>query len=246
MTFNRPTSVGWARTACFILIAVMNLSSWIDLQGLFVEIPLIIPFTPERWTLPSIAAVCVCAANICPIVVAILRWKQGSRFSEIPYIYLIIIVGIIACILSALFWQETVFLFGQERSVWLLSCIFILSMLDCTSSLVFFDFMKRFRSHYLNAVFLGEAMTSVIPTLLILAQGVGGETICIQTNNGTIAEPSYTQPRFSVRVFMFCIAAIITASLVSFVLLRWTNVVTLADAAEPVSTSSFARDTTTT
>ncbi|CAF4207417.1 unnamed protein product, partial [Adineta steineri] len=37
------TSVRWAQTACFVLIAIMNLSAWIDLQGLFVEIPLIIP-----------------------------------------------------------------------------------------------------------------------------------------------------------------------------------------------------------
>ena len=231
----RFSSLRWARILCFILIAVMNLSAWIDLQGLFVEIPLIVPFTPERWTLPSIAAVCVCAANIVPIIVVILRWYQGKRFSEIPYIYMIIVIGIIACCLLALFWHKTVFLFGRERSVWLLTCIFILSMLDCTSSLVFFDYMKRFQAQYLRAVFLGEALTSVIPILLILAQGVAGETICIHTDNGTVLEPSYTEPRFSVRIFMFCIAGIITASLIAFVILRWTNVVTLADVLEAVS-----------
>jgi riboflavin transporter 2 len=218
-----------------MLIAIMNLSAWIDLQGLFVEIPLIIPFTPERWTLPSIAAICVCGANIVPLIVVILRWRQGKRFSEIPYIYMIIIIGVIACFVLALLWQKTVFLFGRERSVWLLGCIFILSMLDCTSSLVFFDYMKHFRTEYLRAVFLGEALTSVIPTLLILAQGVAGETICIQSSNNTILEPTYTQPRFSVRIFMFCIAGIISASLIAFILLRWTNIVTLANAAEMVS-----------
>ena len=215
----------------------MNLSAWIDLQGLFVEIPLIIPFTPERWTLPSIAAICVCVANIVPIIIVIIRWRQGQRFSEIPYIYMIIIVGVIACFVVALYWQKTVFIFGRQRSIWLLSCITILSMLDCTSSLVFFDYMKRFRTEYLRAVFLGEALTSVIPTLLILAQGVAGETICIQNKNSTILEPTYTQPRFSVRVFMFCIASIIVASLIAFILLRWTNIVTLANAAETVRRS---------
>jgi riboflavin transporter 2 len=219
----------------------MNLSAWIDLQGLFVEIPLIVPFTPERWTLPSIAAICVCAANIVPIIVVIVRWYQGKRFSEIPYIYMIIIVGVIACFILALFWQKTVFLFGRQRSIWLLSCIFILSMLDCTSSLVFFDYMKRFRKEYLRAVFLGEALTSVIPTLLILAQGVAGETICIHNSNSTILEPSYTQPRFSVTIFMFCITGIIVASLIAFIILRWTSIVTLANAAETVSDSKISQ-----
>ncbi|CAF0989427.1 unnamed protein product [Rotaria sp. Silwood1] len=105
-------------------------------------------------------------------------------------------------------------------------------MLDCTSSLVFFDYMKRFRTQYLRAVFLGEALTSAIPTVLILAQGVAGETICIQKINSTLLEPSYTQPRFSVKIFMFCIAGIIIASLIAFILLRWTSIVRLADAAE--------------
>lgn len=216
----------------------MNLSAWIDLQGLYVELPLIVPFTPERWTLPSLASICMCAANIVPVIVVIQRRRQGKRFSEIPYIYLIIIVGILACFVLAFFWHKTIFLFGQERSVWLLSCIFILSTLDCTSSLVFFDYMKRFRTEYLRAVFLGESLTSAIPTVLILAQGVGGETICVQDINGTMVEPQYTQPRFSVRIFMFCIAIIIIASLIAFVILRWTNIVALADATEPVEDQS--------
>ncbi|CAF4138910.1 unnamed protein product, partial [Adineta steineri] len=32
----------------------MNLSSWIDLSGVFVELPIIIPLTPEGWKLPSL------------------------------------------------------------------------------------------------------------------------------------------------------------------------------------------------
>jgi ABC-type branched-subunit amino acid transport system permease subunit len=78
----------------------------------------------------------------------------------------------------------------------------------------------------------------VIPTILILAQGVAGETICVQGINGTIAATSYTEPRFSVRIFMFAIASIILASLIAFVLLRWTKIVEKANAAEDVSRSS--------
>jgi riboflavin transporter 2 len=163
-----------------------------------------------------------------------LRWYQGKRFSEIPYIYIIISVGIISCCILAIFWQQTMFLFGRERSVVLIGCVFALSMLDCTSSLVFFDYIKRFRTQYLTAVFLGEALTGAIPTLLLLIQGIGGETICVQNSNGTAVTPTFTQPRFSVTVFMFLIAGIILASLIAFTLLQWTNIVSLANAAELV------------
>ena len=217
----------------------MNLSAWIDLQGLFVELPLITPLTPEGWTLPSSISLCICAANIGPILIVLLRWRQGKRFSEIPYIYIIIIIGIVSCCVMAVSWQKTVLLFGRERSVWLLGTILTLSLLDCTSSLVFFDYMKRFRAHYLTAAFLGEGLTTLLPTLLALLQGIGSDTICVSIGNGTILEPIYSQPRFSVTVFLFLIAGIILLSLTAFILLRWTNIVSLADAAELVNKQSL-------
>ncbi|CAF1336008.1 unnamed protein product [Rotaria sordida] len=223
----------YAQIICFILIVVMNLSAWIDLQGVFVELPIMISFIPEGWTIPSIVGLCLCAANIMPAIVTFLRWYQGKRFSEIPYIYIIIIIGIVSCCVLAFTWQETTYLFGRERSLWLLGSVFTLCMLDSTSSLVFFDYMKRFRIRYLTAVFLGEGLTGVIPTLLLLLQGSGGEAICIQSNNDTTLEPTFTQPRFSVTVYMLLITSIIVASLIAFILLRWTNIVALADAAEP-------------
>ncbi|CAF5054745.1 unnamed protein product, partial [Rotaria sp. Silwood1] len=64
-------------------------------------------------------------------------------------------------------------------------------------------------------------------------QGSGGEAICVKSNNGTTLEPIFTQPRFSVTIYMLLIASIIIASLIAFVLLRWTNIVSLADATEP-------------
>ncbi|CAF4816417.1 unnamed protein product, partial [Rotaria magnacalcarata] len=65
--------------------------------GLFVELPLMISFIPERWTLPSIVGSCLCATNIMPAIITWFRWYEGKRFSEIPYIYMIITIGIVAC-----------------------------------------------------------------------------------------------------------------------------------------------------
>ncbi|CAF1289979.1 unnamed protein product [Rotaria sordida] len=210
----------YAQIICFILIVVMNWSSWIDLNGVFVELPIMISFIPEGWRIPSIVGLCLCAANIMPAIVTFLRLYQGKRFSEIPYIYMVIIIGIVSCFILAFFWNKTTYLFGSERSL-------------CTSSLVFFDYIKRYRVRYLTAVFLGEGLTGVIPTLLLLAQGSGGEAICVQSDNGTMLKPTFTQPRFSVTVYMLLIASIIVASLLAFVILQHSNIVSLADAAKP-------------
>jgi hypothetical protein len=94
--------------------------------------------------------------------------------------------------------------------------------------------MKRFRPQYLTAVFLGEGLTGAIPTLLLLIQGIGSETVCVQSSNGTTLEPTFTEPRFSTTIFMLLITGIIVTSFIAFLLLRWTNIISLANAAEPV------------
>ncbi|CAF4502784.1 unnamed protein product, partial [Rotaria magnacalcarata] len=180
--------------------------AWIDSQGLFVELPLMISFIPERWTLPSIVGSCLCATNIMPAIITWLRWYEGKRFSEIPYIYMIITIATL--------------LFDRERSIWLIGSVFTLSMLDCTLSLLFFDYMKRFRTQYLTAVSLGEGLTGLIPTILLLIQGIGGESSCASNINGTIVALTFTQPSFSITVYMLLIASIIVGLLLAFVLLR--------------------------
>ncbi|CAF0834349.1 unnamed protein product [Didymodactylos carnosus] len=102
-----------------------------------------------------------------------MKFYQNKRFTEIPYIYIIIIVGIVACIAIGFFWKVTAHIFGAERSVALLAATFSLALLDCSSSLIFADYMKRFQPQYLNAMFFGESFTATIPTILALIQGVG-------------------------------------------------------------------------
>ena len=210
----------------------MNLSTWIDLNSIWVELPLIVNSAPERWTLPSTLSLVISVANIFPVLVVIARWRLGKRYSEIPFIYIIIIVGIIACICISLFWQHRALIYGVERSYALILAVFALAMLDCTSSLVFCDYMRRFKARYLQAMFIGESLTGTLPTLIALAQGVAGEVRCVKMNDTAPLEAVYSEPRFSVSVFFLLVAGIILLSLVAFLFLRRTSIVQLANASD--------------
>jgi riboflavin transporter 2 len=224
----------WAEYSCYTLIIIFNLSTWIDLNSVWIELPLIVTSAPERWTLPSTLSLIISLANIFPVIVVIIRWRLGKRFSEIPFIYIIIIVGIIACCSMGLFWKYTTFIFGKERSFALIIAVFALAMLDCTSSLVFCDYMRRFKAKYLQAMFFGEALTGTLPTLIALAQGVGGEVRCAISNQTLNMQPIYSVPRFSVSVFFFLVTGIIVISLIAFMILRMTSLVKLAKAEDKV------------
>jgi riboflavin transporter 2 len=84
-------------------------------------------------------------------------------------------------------------------------------------------------------MFLGESLTSTLPTLIALAQGVGGEVECIRNNETLSIEPVYSKPRFSVSVFFILISGIIGISLIAFIILRTTSVVELANAEDKIS-----------
>ncbi|CAF4452914.1 unnamed protein product, partial [Adineta steineri] len=73
----------WAENTVFWLIVILNLSTWIDLNSVWIELPLIVNTAPERWTLPSTLSLIISLANVFPLLVVIIRWRLGKRFSEI-------------------------------------------------------------------------------------------------------------------------------------------------------------------
>ena len=128
--FHSPNSkpLKWAENVCFTLIVILNLSTWIDLNSVWIELPLIVNTAPEHWTLPSTLSLIISLANIFPVIVVIVRWILGERFSEIPFIYVIITVGVIACFSIGLFWNYTAYIFGAERSYALIIAVFALGL----------------------------------------------------------------------------------------------------------------------
>jgi riboflavin transporter 2 len=92
----------------------------------------------------------------------------------------------------------------------------------------FSDYMTRFRADFTNAVFLGESLTTVIPSLLAIAQG-NGQIECISSpNNNTVSNfstiASYKTARFSVSIYFLCIFFLLTLSFIAFVILQWTKI----------------------
>ena len=72
----------------------------------------------------------------------------------------------------------------------------------------------------------GEGLSGLIPGLLGLAQGVGGDAICVNTSlNDNDTEygliPEYPPARFSVEVFFFCLFLLICISGIAFTLLHF-------------------------
>ena len=64
-----------------VLAILFGVSSWISINGLWVELPLLVNRLPESWSLASYLSVIVQIANLGPITYCGLRWLSKGKVS---------------------------------------------------------------------------------------------------------------------------------------------------------------------
>uniref|UniRef100_W5LC28 Riboflavin transporter n=1 Tax=Astyanax mexicanus TaxID=7994 RepID=W5LC28_ASTMX len=216
-----------------VLACLFGIGSWVAINGMWVELPLIVPEIPEGWFLPSYLTVIIQLANIGPLFITLMhRFKPGA-LDERPVIYTIVVVGVVATFLLAFLWKYTLLVGNAVHSVALLSLSFLLSVVDCTSSVTFLPFMMRLQPQYLTTYFVGEGLSGLIPAVVALIQGVG----LVQCKNATTSanismynssweasdklEAHYPPANFSAQVFFLFLSAMMVVCLGAFLMLNY-------------------------
>ena len=160
-----------------ILICLFGAGSWIEINGIWVELPILVPESPQYWKLPSYLTVIIQIANIGPIIYVLsnryIKYKGRKVVTEVPIICFVLSVGVIASFLLAFTWKETSFIDGKEYSTALIVLSFFLALVDCTSSVTFLPFMAFFPKQYMTIYYIGEGMSGFLPSIVSLIQGVG-------------------------------------------------------------------------
>nr|XP_057909349.1 solute carrier family 52, riboflavin transporter, member 3-B [Doryrhamphus excisus]XP_057909350.1 solute carrier family 52, riboflavin transporter, member 3-B [Doryrhamphus excisus] len=216
-----------------VLACLFGMGSWVAINGMWVELPLIVPEIPEGWYLPSYLTVLIQMANIGPLFITLMHRFRPGMLDERPIVYCIVSLGIIATFLLAFFWKHTVTIGGALHSVSLLILCFLLSVVDCTSSVTFLPFMMRLGPQYLTTYFAGEGLSGLVPALVALIQGVG----VVHCQNATLTdsfnqtlenssvgsgklEAIYQPATFSAQVFFLFLSIMMVVCLIAFTLLN--------------------------
>ncbi|XP_054637634.1 solute carrier family 52, riboflavin transporter, member 3-B [Dunckerocampus dactyliophorus] len=211
-----------------VLACLFGMGSWVAINGMWVELPLIVPEIPEGWYLPSYLTVLIQMANVGPLFITLMHRFRPGMLDERPVVYCIVVLGIIATFLLAFFWKHTVTIGGAPHSVPLLILCFLLSVVDCTSSVTFLPFMMRLSPQYLTTYFAGEGLSGLVPALVALIQGVG----VVHCQNATLTdsfnqtvgsgelEAIYQPATFSAQVFFVFLSVMMVVCLIAFTLLN--------------------------
>uniref|UniRef100_A0A4W5KH05 Riboflavin transporter n=1 Tax=Hucho hucho TaxID=62062 RepID=A0A4W5KH05_9TELE len=194
-----------------VLACCFGLGSWVAVNGLWVELPLIVNTLPEGWELPSYLTVIIQLANLGPLLVTVMHKLYPGRLRESAVIYSVLSIGVLACVLLAFFWDETTVVAAAPRSTVFFILTLFLALVDCTSSVTFLPFMMQLPAHYITTYFIGEGLSGFIPGLVALGHGVGMAK-CL---NGTQSSGNLTEKDMYI-VFFFFLAAMMCISLVAF------------------------------
>lgn len=233
----------------FLLVMLFSMSTWIDVVGIWVEIPLLVNALPEGWGLPAFLTIIIQCANIGPATYALVykfRSKSPSKNTfvkiqrsfvgcDVLVSFVIIVVAALSVFLMCFFWSYTVIVAGAPHSVPLFVLVCSTSLVSCMSSVVFLPYMARFNAVYISAYYIGQGLSGLVPGLVGLIQGVGQEPICVnytkvifnETGNFTYLEPAlkpyYKPPLFSVDIFFGFIAGLLVISLLAFYILNFAS-----------------------
>lgn len=209
---------GWWDSAAVThgLMALFAMGSWISVNSLWVELPVVVNVLPEGWNLPAYLSVLIAFGNLGPIAVTITHHCAPGRLNERVVIHCIQVLAVVTAAFLAIFWSHTVTVAGQERSIPFLLFTFVLSFVCCTSNVTFLPFMFRYPPQYIRTFFIGQGLSALFPCVVALGQGVG-KVECTSVN-GTV-EPVYYEENFPAQNFFWFLFIMLTISALSFLAL---------------------------
>ncbi len=103
-----------------VLCVLFGIGTWLCVNGLWVELPILVQHLPEGWELPAYLSVVIQLANLGPVLYTVLNSYFPRVVTEVRSIYVVMCVGFTAVILLASYWNVVEFVLGKQHSVALL------------------------------------------------------------------------------------------------------------------------------
>ncbi|XP_044309257.1 solute carrier family 52, riboflavin transporter, member 2 [Varanus komodoensis] len=206
-------SLGSTTVVTHVLVALFGMGSWVSVNSLWVELPVVVKMLPEGWNLPAYLSVLIALGNIGPVSVTLAHHFAPGRLRERWLIHAIQGLAVGAALLLALFWDRTAVVAGEPHSVGFLALAFVLALGCCTSNVSFLPFMYQFPPLFIRTFFVGQGLSALLPCVLALGQGVG-QLECL---NGT--QPHYPEENFSATAYFWLLLALLAVSALAFLAL---------------------------
>ncbi|CAK9808509.1 Riboflavin transporter 2 [Anthophora plagiata] len=209
-----------------LLIILFGISAWIGINGVFIQLPVLINTSPEGWALPAYLVLVIQAANFGPLLYTILQYFR-CEINEPWWILCLLASGSSAMGLLSFFYSEKTIIYGVEYSLMLYVLTFFNALVGCFSSVLFMPYLRNFDERLLISYFIGEGLSGVLPSVVALIQGVEDNLECASFRNNTNTE-SHSDSfglNFSPSEYFLFIFIILFLSLTAFAIVEYSSFV---------------------
>lgn len=215
--------VKYGHVVVHLLVILFGTSTWIGVNGIFVELPLLVNIAPEGWNLPAYIVIATQSANVGPAIYAFLR-KCKCEMNESLCILCLLFLQIVATGLLIFLHDKTTVVAGDRHSLILFVSVFLTALVGCFSPVLFMPYLRDFDNVYIVSYFIGEGLSGVLPSAVALIQGVGERTECNAVlNNLTLKSEIRLNSglKFSERYYFLFLTLVLVLSFVAFIILRY-------------------------
>ncbi|TKR65353.1 hypothetical protein L596_025767 [Steinernema carpocapsae] len=200
-----------------LFVAIYGMGSWLSINAMYVELPLLVNIIPEGWTFASYMVVILQLVCLLALLYSCVAYKFESLITGNVYaISVMCLMSVIGILMSAFVYNIPSTVSGEAHSVLLLIAIGIMGLPCTVSDMLFMPFISKFKeSHIVATYFIGMGLSALVPSAISFAQVVPHK----ENDTDFGSEEHWVEGSFNVSVFMCLMAVIMAASLCGFLLL---------------------------
>eukprot|EP01084_Bolivina_argentea_P053162 97605_1 len=189
-------------TKCVIslLFYILGLSCWITVIGVFSELSLMQSHITEGYEIWSWLALIIQLGAIGPLIYSLIPQTYKSQTFVITCGYFIFLFSFMSMLIMVLFWDFQVYIFHQNCSLILYITVFITSICNTMTCIIFFIFVSYFDTKYISKFSSGISSAGFVCSVLLYIQQLNR-----QDNN----------LRFSVEIYLLCISLVLPISCIA-------------------------------
>ncbi|XP_055860361.1 solute carrier family 52, riboflavin transporter, member 3-B-like [Biomphalaria glabrata] len=197
MTLTNRSRQDSTKLGVHVLVVLLGITSWSIMNGLWVELPILVVHLPEGWILPSYLTIICQFGNIGPIVFSLLVYLTPRKKIETPTSFVIVVALTLCAALYGFLWKKTSPIGSNVHSVALMSLTLCQSIFAATTSMAYLAFMSHLKAQYIGSIFIGMSLSGLIPALAAVVQ-IPGEVECLRgAINSTNESVAYQLKNFT-------------------------------------------------
>ncbi|XP_035156964.1 LOW QUALITY PROTEIN: solute carrier family 52, riboflavin transporter, member 1 [Callithrix jacchus] len=198
-----------------LLVAFFGMASWAAVNGIWVELPVLVKDLPEGWSLPSYLSACVALGNLGLLVVTLWRRLALGKGEQVP-IQVVQALSVVGTALLAPLWHHVVPVAGQLHFVAAFLMLALVLALACCTTVTFLPFLNHLPPPFLRSFFLGQGLSALLPCVLALVQGVGHLECLTAPTNSTSGPPLNFPEHFPASTFFWALTTLLVTSAAAF------------------------------